>query len=606
MRICDFFLCFSFMMKIGFGQLWQDRKIVVSVKQGLIEGKTEYTESRKIVNSFLGVPYAAPPVGNLRFSPPQRHPGWNGTYQATKHPPRCAQLPIKSNYSEDCLYLNIWSPVSTGSYAPLPVVVLFEGIDFFQSSDLPYLPGQDFSSEGVILVTVNYRLNIFGFFCLGTNEARGNLGLLDQYYAIVWIKENIKNFRGDPEKVTLFGCLSGAVSVALHLISPRTSGLFQRAVLISGSALAPWQVNNDPIAASNEMLRILGCNLYTTDYLRCLRSKKTEDILQTLQEYSESLQWTDAFLPVVDNFLPENNRYLPYDPSKAFREATFFQVPILTGISKPITFPETNVWYELASKGFQQLNQYMDRAKILEILRAYRFSNSTNRDQLVDMIKWKYSSPSQGDVRILVDQIKQLEFEAKIEAPHFLQLSHLTSYVQPIYVYYMPDLGFNVNTTDSFITTDMLLLFGPSLLKAVARRRFVEDEARLSADLKKMFINFIMFGNPTPSNNRIRQWRKYNPNDPYIEDFYKATYTQADRVETVSFWNNLLPKISKYRTTYSLPRELQNSPDPAAAFRHGMYTLVGLVAALLGLLVICIILLKRKNHEREREFHIGY
>ncbi|XP_076262047.1 carboxylesterase 4A-like isoform X2 [Rhynchophorus ferrugineus] len=593
--------------EFGYGQSRGEKKTTIQIRQGILEGKTEYTDTRKIINTYLGIPYAAPPIGLLRFSPPQKHPGWNGTYQAKNHTPRCAQIPRGVNDSEDCLYLNIWVPANSDGYAPLPVVIFFDGIDFSRSSELPYLPGQDFVAEGLVLVTVNYRLNIFGFFCLGTNEARGNLGLLDQYYSIVWIRENIKQFGGDPEKLTLFGHASGAVSVALHLISPRTSGLFQRAIISSGSAVSPWLSHNDPIAASKEVLRILGCNLYITDYLRCLRSKKTEDILQTVQEYSESVQYTDAFLPIVDNFLPENNRYLPYEPAKAFREATFFQVPILTGISKPITYPQLNEWYELASKGFQQLYQYVERSKIPDILRAYKFANSSNRDQIFDLIKWKYTSSSQDDVRVLVNQIKQLEYESKIEAPHYLQLSHLTSYVQPIYVYYMHDIGFNINTTDGSVSTDLLLLFGPSLLKMIGRRRFVDNEAILSADLKKMWKHFIIFGNPTPGNDKVKQWRKFSPIDKYVEQFHQSEVENIlERTESVTFWNVLLPKFSKYHTTFSTRKELQNIPDATRNFRHALYTLVGVIVALLVLLIICIILLKRKSHEREREFHIGY
>lgn len=106
-------------------------------------------------------------------------------------------------------------------------------------------------------------------------------------------------------------------------------------------------------------------------------------------------------------------------------------------------------WIEFASQGYSQLQQYVERAKIPEIIRLYRFSTAS-KDQMYDLIKWKYASINQGDVRILFDQIKQLEYEAKIEAPHFLQLSYLlATYVQPIFVYYMEDIGFVVNTTGS-------------------------------------------------------------------------------------------------------------------------------------------------------------
>ena len=105
-------------------------------------------------------------------------------------------------------------------------MVFFEGKNFYQSSEVP-ISGQDFAAEGLVVVTMNYRLNVFGFFCLGISEARGNLGMLDQYFGLLWIRENINKFGGDPEKITLYGHQSGAASVTLHMVSPRTAGAFR-------------------------------------------------------------------------------------------------------------------------------------------------------------------------------------------------------------------------------------------------------------------------------------------------------------------------------------------------------------------------------------------
>nr|WCC58157.1 carboxylesterase [Pharsalia antennata] len=593
-------------------QKWQqERQPAVRIQQGLLAGVAVDTDS-KIVNSYLGVPYAAPPVDHLRFSSPARHLGWNGTYDATNFKSRCPQLPLRLSFTnEDCLYLNIWSPSNLGNYAPLPVVVFFEGLDFFQSSSIP-ISGQDLAAEGIVVVTVNYRLNVFGFFCLGNADSRGNLGLLDQYFALLWIRENIKQFGGDPEKITLFGYSSGAVSVALHMVSPRTAGLFQRAIISSGSVVTPWQINNDPTVASKEIIRLLGCHAYTLDILGCLRAKKVEEILEALQEYSESRNWTDMFLPVVDNFLPENNRYLPVELSRALKEGTFLQVPILTGISKPITYPQLDEWLELASQGYAQLHQYVERAKIPEIIRLYKFHGGS-REDIFDLIKWKYATVTQEDVRFLFDQLKELEYDSKIEAPHFLQLSQFATYVQPIFVYYVDDLGIMANTTDHLVASDLLLLFGPDLLKQIGRKGFNTNEMRLGAQLKQMWTNFVIFGNPTPNNVRVKPWTKYTMENPYVEIFetIKSIDVKEEtkkRTKRVTFWNDLLPKIAQRRNILSnnIPKEFQNSPDPAAGFRHAMYTLVALVVALMALLVICIILLKKRSKDRERHIHLGY
>ncbi|XP_060516417.1 carboxylesterase 5A-like [Cylas formicarius] len=602
-------LTYVIVLKCGCCQKWQERKLSLRIPQGLVEGLTLYTESSKLVNSFLGIPYAAAPIGNNRFKPPQKHAGWNETFKAIGYGPRCAQLTRKGEVvgNEDCLYLNIWSPSVSGNFANIPVLMFFEGLDFYRNTELP-ISGQDLAVEGVVVVIANYRLNIFGYFCLGTEEARGNLGLLDQYFAILWVKDNIKHFGGDPDKITLFGHSSGAVSVAFHLISPRTAGLFQRAIISSGSAVSAWQTQNDPIEASKEILRLLTCNSF--DYLRCLRSKTTEHVLRALQEYSQLSDF--LFLPVVDTFLAENNRYLPNEPAKAFREATFFQVPILTGISKPITHPQLYEWVDFASQGYQQLQYYVERSKIPEILRLYKFTKGPNYDQVFDLVNWKYGSTSQDDVRLLFDQIRNLEFESKIEAPHFLQLSYLNSYVQPIFVYSINDVGPSLNTTDQLAASDLILLFGPSLLKHTGRRRFNSMEARFSAQLKKIWIDFIYVGNPTPNNNRMKQWRKYTPVDQYIENFdFNSSIDNSGEVKrrslAIAFWNQLLPKMASHVPAPNvIPKELQKSPDPGASLRHALFTLVGLVISLLILLIVCIVLLKKKSMERDNEFHLSY
>lgn len=105
----------------------------------------------------------------------------------------------------------------------IPVVLFFDDYNFSKNSDIP-IPGQDLASTGVVVVSPNYRLNVFGFMCLGVEEARGNMGLLDQYFALLWTRENIRHFGGDPQKITLFGHGTGAAAVVLHMVSPRTAG----------------------------------------------------------------------------------------------------------------------------------------------------------------------------------------------------------------------------------------------------------------------------------------------------------------------------------------------------------------------------------------------
>ncbi|KAK5644290.1 hypothetical protein RI129_008135 [Pyrocoelia pectoralis] len=588
----------------------QENRPLIRIPQGLLAGIKVYADSGGIADAYLGIPYATPPIGKLRFAAPQRHDGWNSTYQALSYGSSCPQLPLRDgiNENENCLYLNIWTPEAVRY--PLPVVIFFDGYEFTKGGRLP-ISGQDLAIEDVVVVTVNYRLNVFGFLCLESSQARGNMGLLDQYLSMVWVRENIKHFGGDPDKVTIFGHSSGAASVVLHLISPRTAEYFQRAILSSGSALSPWHLTKDAKSASWKIAQILGClNNYYYSMLQCLRSKSTQDILKAYEEYCESGNVTSMLLPVVDSFLPESDRYLPISPEEAFKNGTFKQVPILTGITPPIADAQYVQWIQSATQGYLELEQYLELSKIPEIIKRYQLMGK-NYPQILETIKWRYITSSNHKVKVLLQQLKNLEYETKIEAPHFLQLQYLqTFYTQPIYVYNLENPGFILNATDTPMTSDLLLLFSPWLLNQFSRRRLNSKEFRFSQHLKQLWKNFIIFGNPTPG-NQLKVWKRYNSNDEYIErlgiDVSHTNNEELARIQRVTFWNQLLPKILEMDQEDTVtPKELQNFYVVGSGYRHAMYTLVGLVIVLLALLLVCILLIKRRAKERSRQFQMVY
>jgi para-nitrobenzyl esterase len=209
---------------------------VVHTKSGALRG----VESRGAVESFLGVPYAAPPLGNLRWRPPQEATAWHGIREATHYSNPCAQLNNKHS-SEDCLYLNVWTPAKTFSER-LPVMVWIHGGGFLSGAGSdPKYDGTLLAKKGVVVVTINYRLGVFGFLAHpdltkeSPHHASGNYGLMDQLCALRWVQENIAKFGGDPHRVTVFGESAGATSIAYLLVSPLAKGLFQAAILESPS-----------------------------------------------------------------------------------------------------------------------------------------------------------------------------------------------------------------------------------------------------------------------------------------------------------------------------------------------------------------------------------
>ena len=191
---------------------------------------------------FRGIPYAAPPIGILRFKPPHPTPVWDGARDATVDGPVAPQLPsrlahVMGNFdrpqSEDCLTLNVWTPQPVTGGALRPVMVWIHGGAFLSGAgSLPWYAGDRFAQDGVVAVSINYRLGPLGFLCLpGVSEA--NLGFQDQIAALRWVHDNIAAFGGDPKNVTVVGQSAGASSIAAHILSPQSRGLFQRAIMQS-------------------------------------------------------------------------------------------------------------------------------------------------------------------------------------------------------------------------------------------------------------------------------------------------------------------------------------------------------------------------------------
>jgi para-nitrobenzyl esterase len=261
----------------------------VRIESGLISGMTP---AEGFV-AYKGIPYAAPPIGPLRWEPPQPAPAWDGVRAADHYGARCMQGPDQNDgesvgvaMSEDCLYLNVWAPVRKPG-AKLPVMVWIHGGGFTSGSgSMRVYDGVNFARKGVILVNPNYRLNVFGFLATpelsaeSPDKISGNYGLLDQIAVLRWVKANIAAFGGDPDNVTLFGESAGSMAVSALTASPLARGLFKRAIGESGAVFAPGPSGSrtPTLAAAEQGGAAFAASIGSPD-LKALRARPAAGLL---------------------------------------------------------------------------------------------------------------------------------------------------------------------------------------------------------------------------------------------------------------------------------------------------------------------------------------
>jgi para-nitrobenzyl esterase len=307
---------------------------VVALDSGPVRGTVENG-----VRAFLGIPYAAPPVGGLRWKPPQAAAPWKAVRNCAAFGPACPQSgPLEGAVCEDCLSLNVWTPASRpGARLPVMVWIHGGGFNFGASSQAEY-QGANLARKGVVVVTLNYRLGALGFFvhpALAAESGRGaagNYGLLDQIEALKWVHRNIAVFGGDPGRVTIFGQSAGSRSVSLLTLSPPAKGLFQRAIAQSGGPIIGSEYLNPAfngnmagvLRMGEELSARLGCDK-TADVLACLRAKPASEVVKTADCKTGLFDDGLFFAPVFDGGV------LPGDVRAAFKPGAPRDVPMIVG-----------------------------------------------------------------------------------------------------------------------------------------------------------------------------------------------------------------------------------------------------------------------------------
>ena len=529
-----------------------DDNVVISTRYGSVQGVIRRFPSInkpiKAVDKFLGIPYAAPPVGELRFRPPQPVPAWKpSTYNASYFRSICIQpddynVLFWPNFthpdSEDCLYLNVYAPHrndSSGARVSYPVMVYIHGGGYEVGTPV-ISPGDVIPLWGVVLVTIQYRLGPFGFVTTGDPVAPGNYGMLDQIAALKWIQENIEDFGGNPSKVTIFGESAGGSSVGLHVLSPRSKGLFHRAIAISGVELSPYAIgsNISAVEHTKDLAKTVKCPVdESTAVIECLRSREARN----LSLFKKPNVWR----PVVDS------DFLPDTPENLRKSGKFNRVSLMAGFTSQegaYFFPDQIK--NLTVKNFAERVTFALRY----ILNRYGQTwtpEAKVADSLIDAVvfmntPWPYAE----DVYKLRRGFSDVVTHSCVAEPAHASLT-FHSKQSPAFLYefaYRSKLDPSAEWLGVRHKDDTPYQFGFPLMNLTVLQNYDEADKNVSDMIITLFTNFAKHGDPTPEPVGGASWDRFNQSHMvYLRIQEKPSMAINYQPTKMAFWREYYKKL---------------------------------------------------------------
>ncbi|XP_040122308.1 neuroligin-4, X-linked [Oryx dammah] len=578
---------------------------VVSTNYGKIRGLRTPLPNEILgpVEQYLGVPYASPPTGERRFQPPEPPSSWTGVRNATQFAAVCPQhldersllhdmLPVwftanldtlmtyVQDQNEDCLYLNIYVPTEDDIHdqnSKKPVMVYIHGGSYMEGTG-NMIDGSILASYGnVIVITINYRLGILGFLSTGDQAAKGNYGLLDQIQALRWIEENVGAFGGDPKRVTIFGSGAGASCVSLLTLSHYSEGLFQKAIIQSGTALSSWAVNYQPAKYTRILADKVGCNMLdTTDMVECLRNKNYRELIQ---QTITPATYHISFGPVIDGDV------IPDDPQILMEQGEFLNYDIMLGVNQGegLKFVDGIVDHE---DGVTPNDFDFSVSNFVDNLYGYPEGKDTLRETIKFMYTdWADKENPETRRKTLVALFTDHQWVAPAVATADLH----AQYGSPTYFYafyHHCQSEMKPSWADSAHGDEVPYVFGIPMIgpTELFSCNFSKNDVMLSAVVMTYWTNFAKTGDPNqpvPQDtkfihtkpNRFEEvaWSKYNPKDqlylhiglkPRVRDHYRAT--------KVAFWLELVPHLHNLNEIFQYVSTTTKVPPPEmTSFPYG-------------------------------------
>ncbi|XP_045535871.1 juvenile hormone esterase [Papilio machaon] len=540
--------------------------VQVRISDGILEGEVTDNKYGGKIYSFRGIPYAQPPLGDLRFKAPQPVKPWNGVRDAKKLGNECYQYnvvfsKVAKQGSEDCLYVNVFSP-NLKPTKPLPVMVFIHGGGFTGGSGSDEFYGPNYLiRHDVIIVTLNYRLEILGFLCLDTEDVPGNAGMKDQVAALRWVQKNISNFGGDPNNVTIFGESAGGGSVSLHLLSPMSKGLFKRAIPQSGIATAHWATGFMVKERSLQLARELGCNskdekeIYEFFKALPVEALVNKHITVTYAETNKEV-FIVPFSIVVEKQFGNNERFMVGEPIEILRNYGIHEgVDVMEGYTEDDGVAFLGGGKDI-SKMISQANKYaeflvpqtmsiycplIDQMEIGKMIKRFYFKDEdVSMDNLYNLQKYlgvevfKYPT-------ILFQKICAKRGKNKVFLYTFTCKSELNV------------ISHMMGVNDLFASHDKTLVCHADELPYMFHMKLladflpeIENNSRLMElidQVTKLWTNFAKYGNPTPDESLGVIWKPYTLEGQDFLDIGEnlVAGTRPDKDE-LEFWEQIYTK----------------------------------------------------------------
>merc|ERR1711892_198669 len=479
-------------------------KAEVNIGDATLVG-VKITEGESSHYVFKGIPYAQSPVGRLRFKAPLPVDKMEGTVDTTKFGSECLQYDVlnkgKLKGSEDCLFLNVYTPSKRFRIQGLPVLVWIHGGGFTLGSSNQYDPTK-LLQEDVIVVTINYRLGGFGFLSFGNNKISGNMGLKDQSLAIDWVRENIGEFGGDPERITLFGESAGGMSAHGHVLSPRNVGKFAGAIAMSGTMLSfGTELPNDEGLVAKQLSSGVNCTSSLGQAtLYCLQQVDAVELLAKMKKINDDTE-TGFWAPVVDSFSSEP--FLPMQPLEAMVRGQFNKVPFISGTLQNDGWFLAKSYREILGLTPEDSDDLItfNAAKALSLVPPGR--KPEGEALLVAKIMRKIAQGEENGWYKMVN-------DATFFIPDQVTVKSMVQHNENVFNYIFTEkndwswlgqlFNFSVDTSPHH-GDELPFLFDLTAIERAEKPVFTQAEKQLEADMIQLWTNFAKYGRPTPEEN---------------------------------------------------------------------------------------------------------